>query len=138
MVRVSEHFRLHRQQPVLDFVDVDIDMDLRVFVDPRALRLLHTHRGAECVAIVHDFFAAVLEAIRRGDDGLARRLLGTLCEPNETHLGLFIAKSRGRALGNESASDIGIDPVTDDLAHCLRLRCTHSHRHRFKVRVSDP
>lgn len=106
MVRVSEYFRLHREQPTLDFVDIDTLTDLRVFVDPRALRLLRTDWGEECVALVQSFFSAVLEAIRNGDDDTARRLLRTLREPNETHLGLSVAKSRGRALGHESATDV--------------------------------
>lgn len=106
MVRVSEYFRLHRQQPTLDFVDVDIATDVRMFVDPRALRLLRTEWGKDCVALVQDFFAVVMEAIRNSENDVAHRLLRTLREPNETHLGLSIAKSRGRALGHESARDV--------------------------------
>lgn len=106
MTRVSEYFRLHREQPVLDFVDVDIDTDLRVFVDPRALRLLQTDWGNECVALIQDFFSAVMSAIREGNDSQAKRLLQNLKEPNETHLGLSTAESRGRALGHESAGDV--------------------------------
>jgi DNA-binding FadR family transcriptional regulator len=70
------------------------------------LRLLKTEWGEECVALVQDFFSAVMEAIRSGDNDAARRLLRTLREPNETHLGLSVAKSRGRALGHESAGDV--------------------------------
>lgn len=104
MTRVSEHFRLHREQPVLDFVDVDISGDLRVFVDPRALRLLKTEWGQECVVLVQDFFTAVMKAIQNGDDHTARRLLRNLNEPNETHLGLSRNESRGRALGHYLAT----------------------------------
>jgi len=106
MARISEHFRLHRDQPSLDFVDVDIEKDLRVFVDPRALRLLPTDWGHECVALIQDFFSTVMTAIREGNDSFAKRLLQNLREPNETHLGLSIAESRGRALGHESAGDV--------------------------------
>lgn len=106
MVKVSEYFRLHRKQPTLDFVDVDIESDVRMFIDPRALRLLKTEWGKDCIALVQDFFATVMDAIRNDENETACRLLRTLREPNETHLGLSVAKSRGRALGDESAGNV--------------------------------
>jgi len=105
-MRVSRYFRLGRTQPTLDFVDVDITGDLQVFVDPRALRLLHSEWADECVALVQNFFQAVLRYIHRGSNNKARSLLRTLREPNETHLGLSRGRARGRALGAESASDV--------------------------------
>ena len=105
-MRVSQYYALGRTQPTLDFVDVDIIGDTRVFVDPRALRLLPSTWGDECVSLVQDFFTVVLEAIRGNRDTLARRLLRVLREPNETHLGLSRGRARGRALGHESARDV--------------------------------
>lgn len=106
MARVSDYFSLNRTQPTLDFVDVDLERDLKVFVDPRALRLLKTDWGEDCVALVQDFFKAVMDAIRQEDHERAQALLRTLTEPNETRLGFSSAKPRGRALGPDSASDV--------------------------------
>jgi hypothetical protein len=105
-MRISEYYSLNRQQPTLDFVDVDIVGDVKVFVDPRALRLLPSQWGDECVSLVQHFFRTVLIAIRDGQDDLARRLLRVLREPNETHLGLSRGRARGRALGHQSARDV--------------------------------
>jgi len=105
-VRVSQYFKLGRTQPSLDFVDVDVFRDIRVFIDPRALRLLPSKWGDECVSLIQTFFRTVLGAIRDGDNDRARNLLRTLKEPNETHLGLSRTKARGRALGPESAHDV--------------------------------
>lgn len=105
-MRVSEHFHLKRTQPTLDFVDVNINGDVRVFVDPRALRCLPSKWGATCVYLVQNFFRSVLEAIRKKEHDRARGLLRVLREPNETHLGLSIGRARGRGLGNESAGDV--------------------------------
>ncbi|MCY1022830.1 hypothetical protein [Pyxidicoccus sp. MSG2] len=105
-MRVSEHFNLGLTQPSLDFVDVDIERDLKVFVDPRSLRLLPSQWGAECVSLVQNFFQAVLTAIAGEHNDAARQLLSHLKEPNETHLGLSREKARGRALGTESAYDL--------------------------------
>lgn len=105
-MRISEYFNLGRTQPTLDFVDVDIFGDIKVFVDPRALRMLPSQWGTECVSLVKDFFGTVLKLIRKGDDENARKLLASLREPNETHLGLSQDKAQGHALGDGSAVNV--------------------------------
>jgi hypothetical protein len=105
-MRVSEYFRLNRHQGELDFVDVDIRGDTPVYVDPRALRLLTTDWGQECISLVQHFFRTVLAAIRAGDDVRAQRLLSGLHEPNETHLGLSTDHARGSGLGTGLAVDV--------------------------------
>jgi hypothetical protein len=105
-LRVSRHFKLGRRQPELDFVDVDIKGDVRLFVDPRALRLVRSPWADECVALVQDFFRSVLQAIRDGNFDVAQRMLEALREPNETHLGFSRGRPRGRALGEQSAADV--------------------------------
>jgi hypothetical protein len=105
-MRVSEYFHLGRDQGELDFVDVDIRGDTPVYVDPRALRLLPTDWGQECVSLIQHFFRTVLRAIRQGDDVEAQRLLAGLREPNETHLGLSRDRARGSALGTGLARDV--------------------------------
>src|ERR1700761_2550079 len=98
-MRVSEYYKLERTQSELDFVDVDIYGDVPLYVDPRALRLLRNPWGQEAVALVQDFFTAVLEAIRHDDEKEGQRLLAGLSEPNETHLGLSRGKAKGSGLG---------------------------------------
>lgn len=105
-VSVSKYFDLQRSQAELDFVDVDVSGDVRVFVDPTALRLMGTTWSHECVSLLQSFFETVLDCIRGGDEDRGKRLLGQLREPNETHLGLSKHESRGRALGPESADDV--------------------------------
>jgi hypothetical protein len=105
-MRVSERYKLNRKQPSLDFVDVDTTGDLAVFIDPRALRLLQSRWSDECVSLIQDFFQSVLVAIKENRNADARRLLLALREPNETHLGLSRGRSRGRALGIQSAREV--------------------------------
>lgn len=104
-MRVSEHYKLERRQSDLDFVDVDIRADTPLFVDPRALRLLRSEWGDECVALVQSFFKPVLDAIRANDRQSAIALLRGLREPNETHLGFSRGHSRGSGLGRGLAKD---------------------------------
>lgn len=105
-LRVSEHFKLAVGQDALDFVDVDIWGDDRLYLDPRSLRTLRTPWADECVTLLQDFFGTVLTAIREGRHDHARYLLRHLREPNETHLGLSRGRPHGRALGPSSAHDV--------------------------------
>jgi hypothetical protein len=104
--RVSTIFNLRRSQATLDFVDVDVERDTRVFISPRALTLMQTDWGDGCVSLIQNFFERVLQLIKDGKNRDAEALLQELREPNETHLGMSREKSRGRALGNESAHDV--------------------------------
>jgi hypothetical protein len=106
MTRVSEYFDLGLAQPQLDFVDVAIETDTKVYLDPRGLLLLNTDWGRECVALVQDFFGCVLAAIKDGNTSRAIKLLNQLHEPNETRLGLSKGRSQGHALGPELAGRV--------------------------------
>ena len=74
-MRVSEHYGLGRTQPSLDFVDVDVSGDVKLFIDPRALRLLPDEWADGCVALTQNFFSTVLQAIGGGRNNEAQRLL---------------------------------------------------------------
>jgi hypothetical protein len=106
MTRISDYYNLGLTQESLDFIDVDIVGDTKVFVDPTSLLIIRSDWGSECVALLQDFFRTVLDHIHSGNDHEARRLLSSLREPNETHLGFSRDRARGRALGRESARDV--------------------------------
>lgn len=106
MTRVSEYYRLGRTQPTLDFVDVDVRDDVRVFLDPRAFRLLQSDWGEQCRDLLQSFFAEVLATISTGDSARTRMLMSKLREPNETHLGFSTGASRGHGLGRESGQSV--------------------------------
>lgn len=105
-MRVSDYFSLKTTQPSLDFVDIDLEKDVKLFVDPSALYLLNTEWGSECRSLIKSFFSTVLESIKNGDDDKARELLTQLSEPNETHLGLSKNKSQGRGMGASLADQV--------------------------------
>ena len=103
---VSRYFKLGRNQATLDFLDVHIDKDIPVFVDPAALRSLQTDWGHHCVSLLQSYFESVLTAIRKGNHDRAKQLLASLNERNEFHIGYSKNKSRGSALGAVSAEKI--------------------------------
>lgn len=107
-MRVSEYFQLGMRQPSLEFLDVDTEADLRLFVNAQAIRSLETEWSRVCEAAISTFFGSVIEAIRSGNDQVALELLEELTEPNETHLGLSRGRSDGRGLGPKRLSKFGI------------------------------
>ncbi len=102
-MRFSQFFKLKRNQPFLDFVDIRLDTDVRVFADPSALRTSTSFFGHECASLVQDYFELLLKRIKDGRDEEAKWMVSSLNERNEFHLGFSKARSRGRAFGRESA-----------------------------------
>ncbi|WP_345853212.1 hypothetical protein [Shewanella algae] len=102
-MRFSEYFDLKRTQAFLDFVDIPLDTDLSVFLDPSAIKSLNSPWGTELSSLLQSFFETVLKLIKDGNHKRARMLLSQLNESNEFHLGYSIGQSRGHGFGTESA-----------------------------------
>ena len=105
-MRISEYFNLRKTQPFLDFVDVRLDTDIEVFVDPTALRPLKSKWGQECASLVQHYFETVLSHIKKGNHSKAKELVSSLNERNEFHLGFSKGRSRGHAFGKKSAESV--------------------------------
>jgi len=114
-MRVSQIYNLPEQQSALDFVDVDVSTDIRVYVDPRAIRIQQGEWHDSCIDVLKSFFHEVLVSIYDNDRNKAWRLLGRLTEPNETHLGVSRGSSRGRGLGGIGAGRM-IDSIQESRA----------------------
>ena len=95
-MRVSEHYGFNRQQGELDFIDVDIEGELPLFVDPRALRRLPTPWGQHCVSLVQDFFSTVLGHIRVGRRTMPSHFLRDSQNPTRRILGFRVGLRSGR------------------------------------------
>jgi hypothetical protein len=105
-MRVSEYFKLGKPQPFLDFVDIRLDTDIEVFVDPTALKSLKSIWGHECSSLVQNYFDVVLSRIKDGHHLEAQKLVSCLNERNEFHLGYSAGRSRGHAFGSKSAESV--------------------------------
>jgi hypothetical protein len=113
---ITEFYGLGLDQGAVDFVDVDVVADTRLFLDPRALRLLETPWANSCVAIVQTYFAALLAAVHAGDRAEGTRLLNGLNEPNETRLGMSRKQARGRGVGRRLSDDLWSALAASDAA----------------------
>jgi hypothetical protein len=105
-MRVSQFYNLGKTQPSLPFLDVDIVKGAKLFLNARAISLLHSDFGDHCKDLLQDFFRELLNAVKSEDHQRAFSILSQLGEPNETHLGLSADRSEGRGLGPARAKDI--------------------------------
>lgn len=98
-MRVSQFYGLSGNQGTFDFIDVNIESDTPLFIDPTVLRSLDDPWAEACASDVQGFFQRVLDAIVGKDTRSALGLLSHLNEENATHLG-YSARSRGSGVGD--------------------------------------
>lgn len=103
MVTFSEHFGLGKTQAELDFVDVDLSTDNRLYLCPYAIQIRDDEWSQACGDHIRSFFNEVLDQLRNGNLDRARHLLGHLHEPNETFLGQSVGSPSGRGVGADKA-----------------------------------
>ncbi|MGN5239311.1 hypothetical protein [Rhodococcus sp. SJ-3] len=104
MVRVSSHYSITGSFP---FVDVHIDKDNALFLDPSAIRNGSGPHAKKAQTQLESFFKEVVSAARSSSPAKlskGRSLLRHLHEPNETRLGLSQVGSRGRAFADKLAT----------------------------------
>lgn len=99
--RFSDHFKLRKSQNQLDFVDIPLDTDISLYVDPYALSVSGNDWLRECGNIVVNFFGYFLSVIRNNDEAKSMRVIANLHEPNDTHLGLSKGRPSGRGWGGK-------------------------------------
>ncbi len=105
-MRISEYYHLNQSQATLDFIDVELDTDTPLFIDPSALLYVNNEFSIPCVDLIQNFFQTVLDLIRSNSIDDARILLSNLREPDETHFGFSTNESHGTALGPKSSINL--------------------------------
>ena len=103
---LSAALGINLSQPLLDFVDIDLDLDFPLYIDPLGFVDPQDRFASECQDDIRDFFEAVLKAIIDRDLEKGEALLAALQEPNETHLGMSEGEPRGRGIGRIQAQQI--------------------------------
>ena len=106
--RFSEYFKIKKFQAELDFVDVFINKDKPLFIDPYIFKVRDDTWSIECNNLIVDFFDTVIQTIRNDDVAYARQLLNKLNEPRETHLGVSQNSISGKGVSGKQADDLYI------------------------------
>jgi len=100
---LADYLQLDRCQAELDFVNVPVDADIPLFIDPFAIAQRSDPFSLECHDVLYDFFSRILDSIRSDNRSTAKALLAHLREPNETRFGYSKAHPRGAGIGNDQS-----------------------------------
>jgi hypothetical protein len=123
--RFSDHFGLGKAQSQLDFVDIPVETDIPLFVDPYALHISSQDWLRECGNSVVEYFQTLIDQIRKGNKKSALELLDNFHEPNETHLGFSSSRPSGRGWGPWDR--LHRMPPHKTRFHVVRWRITDAH-----------
>lgn len=105
-MKISEKLNLNKTQFELDFVDIDVNTDLPLFIDLNLIRKYDSEFNAKLSDTMDSFFTYLLNTLSNGMDEQAKYLCSYLSEINETHLGLSKGVSQGKGVGPISAIKI--------------------------------
>lgn len=105
-MKVSQIFNLGKSQAELDFVDIDINEDIPLFIDPFFISIRTDNWSIDASRTIRSFFQNVLSLIRQNNVRDGKELFKHLHEPNTTCLGMSVGTPRGRGVGRENTDDI--------------------------------
>lgn len=105
-MKISQIFELQKSQAELDFIDIDVNKDTPLFLDPFFLSQRTDKWSIEANRTIRSYFQKVIELIREDNLNDARLLFEHLREPNSTCLGLSIGTLRGRGVGASYSDEI--------------------------------
>src|SRR5690606_9681484 len=100
-MNTSTFFKLPYQQTKLDLVDIKLDTDNLLFVDPRLIESSNTILAKQMQIRVETFWSELIKAVRAKDHYKINSLMSCLSEPNETRLGYSFSKSSGNSVGSK-------------------------------------
>ena len=105
-MKISQIFALNRSQAELDFVDIDVNRDLPLFIDPHFLAQRTDPWSVHASHTIRSFFGYFIGLLGQGEEEEARMLFDHLHEPNETCMGLSRGRPDGNGIGEEDAQNI--------------------------------
>src|SRR2546428_605821 len=106
MPKFSTAFEINKSQAELDFVDVSLDSDMRLFIDPFAISQRNDRWSMQCHLALQTFCQSVVGCIRNGNENEARELLSHLREPDETRRGYSARRPNGAGIGRFQAGQL--------------------------------
>ena len=105
-MKISEKLNLTKSQFELDFVDIDTERDIPLFIDSNLIRKYDSVFNAKFVETMDSFFSYLINTLSNNLDEQAKYLCSHLREINETHLGLSKGISKGKGVGQIGAEKI--------------------------------
>lgn len=106
MSKFSSYFGVEKTQAELDFVDIRLDQDTPLFIDPYALTTRDDDWSVYCHHLIVSYFEALILAVRNNETSKGVKLLSHLGEPEETNLGVSKKGNKGRGIGVVQAGEV--------------------------------
>ncbi len=106
MSTFSKVFGINKSQAELDFIDVPINSDMPLFIDPYAISQRKDAWSISCHEVIKYYFQLIVESVRSNNHNKAKELLLHLKEPNETHLGFSKKRPQGAGIGRFQADQL--------------------------------
>ena len=103
---ISKFFNLKKTQYELDFIDIEINNDLPLFIDPYYLGMCNYSWAINANRTLENYFSLLLKYLKSKDLESAKNIFLHMNEPNETHLGLSKEKPSGRGVGPKDTEKI--------------------------------
>lgn len=104
-MKISEYFNLKRKQNELDFVDIDFENDMPLFLDPYFLSIRNDRWSQQANSTLENFFQYTLAQFKNGRVDEVRNNF-RFTEPSETCLGLSKKGVQGKSIGDEDATKL--------------------------------
>ena len=106
-MKISEIFGLENTQIQLEFVDIDLEMDYALYIDPFLIAQLESQWSISADETIKNFFNTVVNMIIENKKEGAIELFEFMSEPKETCLGLSKSgTTNGKGVGNSNADEI--------------------------------
>ncbi len=105
-MKISGIYNLDASQAELDFIDIDIERDIALFLDPFFLSIREDNFSLACSRTIRSFFQRVIDLVRNEHVNDARELFNHLHEPNSTCLGMSKGRPQGRGVGRMDTTKI--------------------------------
>lgn len=104
--RFSKEFNINKSQFELDFVDINLNSDMPLFLDSSFIKCRKDEWSEGAASTIISFFDHLLSLITNSQIKEAREIFQNFKEPNETRLGLSKNRPIGKGVGSEKAEAI--------------------------------
>lgn len=104
-LKISEKLKLERNQSELDFVDIDLDNDTALFLDPYFLSIREDKWSKKAHRTLENYFQFVLNLLEKGEENKAKEYF-RFNEPEEVCFGLSKSGTHGKGLGKDESSKL--------------------------------
>lgn len=101
MNNISTYFKLQKLQDQLEFVDIDLDDDNLLFIDPRLIEMGTDKYSKQMQTNIESFWSELIKFVKAKDAPNVFKILSGMKEPNETKLGYASSKKQGNSISDK-------------------------------------